>query len=179
MSVPGNQPAAILVLGLGNILLQDEGVGVRAVASLSNNFRFRPQIDIVDGGTAGLDLLPEFDDREKILIVDAVEFNQPPGYIGLIENDAILVRIQTKLSIHHLGLADVLSAAKMLDKMPAEIVLVGVQPGGVNPVLELTPAVDKIMPRVLEAILTRLQQWGVAAERTAAEKRAGVFNLFD
>jgi len=79
------------------------------------------EIDIIDGGTTGMDLLPYFEDNDRLIIVDAVNFDQDPGFIGIIENDTILQQINSKLSLHHLGLADVLSSAQLLDIKPDEI----------------------------------------------------------
>ena len=178
MSVLG-KPQEILVLGLGNVLLQDEGIGVHVVTQIQHQYRFTPEIDILDGGTSGLDLLPEFYDRKAIIIVDAVEFKQEPGYIGLIKNDDILAQIQTKLSIHHLGLADVLSAARMVDKLPEEMVLVGIQPASMETVLELSEAVNKIVPRVIEAVLFLLGEWGISAEKVTSTPISGVLHRIE
>lgn len=167
MSAPGSEQSQVLILGLGNVLLQDEGVGVHVVKQLDASYKFDPPVDLIDGGTAGLDLLPEFDDRERVIIVDAVDFDQEPGYIGLIEGADILTRLQTKLSIHHLGLADILSAARLLDKTPEHLLLVGVQPQSMEPKLELTTAVISVVPRVIEAVLYRLKEWGISHIRQA------------
>ncbi len=175
MSVPGDYKSDTLILGLGNVLLQDEGLGVQIINRIQDQYRFEPAVDILDGGTAGLDLLPDLEDRQQVIIVDAVDFNEEPGYIGLIENDNILAKIQTKLSIHHLGLADVLSAAKLTDQFPPEIVLVGVQPESMDQNLELTETVINVVPRVIEAVLFRLNQWGIAATKISDQDRAGVF----
>src|SRR3990172_3652990 len=90
----------IAVLGLGNILLTDEGVGVHAVNAISKRCVFSPPLEIVDGGTMGLDLLPLFQEKDKILIIDAVDFGKAAGLIGIIEGDAIPSALKTVRSSH-------------------------------------------------------------------------------
>jgi hydrogenase maturation protease len=79
----------ICVIGLGNILLQDDAIGLHVTETIKERYRFEPQIDLLDGGTAGLDLLPLIEHYEKVLFVDAVDAGQPPGAIVMIEGDAI------------------------------------------------------------------------------------------
>jgi hydrogenase maturation protease len=83
----------VVVLGLGNILMEDEGIGVHAVNHLEENYRFKPEIEIVDGGTSGLDLLPFFGTEKSILLIDAVNFDMAPGTVGVLEDDDILAQL--------------------------------------------------------------------------------------
>ena len=82
----------VVVLGLGNLLMQDEGVGIHALRLLQETYRFNPEIELIDGGTSGLDLLPFFRPESRMIMLDAMEFNQPPGGIGRVENEDILAR---------------------------------------------------------------------------------------
>jgi len=75
------------LLGIGNILLKDEGVGVHVVNAMKESYTFSPEVEIIDGGTLGLDLLPFVEGRERLLIIDAVNFGKAPGYIGVLENE--------------------------------------------------------------------------------------------
>ena len=81
---------SVCVIGLGNLLLQDDAVGLRAIEAIRKGYRFEPQIDLLDGGTAGLDLLPVIEGYEKVLFVDAVDAGKPPGAIVIIEGDGTL-----------------------------------------------------------------------------------------
>ena len=108
----------IAVLGVGNILMQDEGIGVHLINELTEKYCFDPQVTLIDGGVMGIDLLPYFDDFDRMVIIDAVEFEKEPGFIDIIENENILALFTTKMSLHHLGLKDVLSYAKLLDQQP-------------------------------------------------------------
>ena len=156
----------ITVLGIGNLLMHDDGAGIHAVQKLIKDYRFEPQIQLIDGGTMGSELLPIFEETDKLIIVDAVNFNEDPGFIGTIENDDILTRLMTKLSMHHLGLTDVLSQVKLLDIEPSQIYLVGIQPEDLNELtMELSPAVSARMDRMLEVVLIKLKEWGVSAQK--------------
>ncbi len=110
----------------------------------------------------GSELLPIFEESEKIIIVDAVNFNKEPGFIGTIENDDILKKLMTKLSMHHLGLTDVLSQVKLLDIEPDQIYLVGIQPEDLNELtMELSEAVAFRLNKMIEVVLLKLKDWGV------------------
>ena len=100
--------------------MQDEGVGVQVVRALEERYELPPELEVVDGGTFGLDLLPYMEGRERVLFVDAVNFRQDPGYIGVLENEEIPALFAAKESLHHLGLMDVLATAKLLDVSPGK-----------------------------------------------------------
>ena len=157
---------SITVLGIGNLLMHDDGAGIHAVQKLMDNYSFEPAIQLIDGGTMGSELLPIFEEADKLIIVDAVNFNEEPGFIGTIENDDILTRLMTKLSMHHLGLTDVLSQVKLLDIEPSQIYLVGIQPEDLNELtMELSEAVSLRVDRMLEVVLLKLKEWGVSAQK--------------
>ncbi|MCX7794054.1 MAG: HyaD/HybD family hydrogenase maturation endopeptidase [Thermodesulfovibrionales bacterium] len=159
----------ILVLGLGNILLSDEGIGVRVVEELRERYTFFPDIEIVDGGTKGLDLLPLFESREKVLIVDAVDFGREPGYIGILEKSEIPTILHSKLSVHHIGLGEVLLAAQMLGIMPEEICLIGIQPYTLETGLELSSTIASKKEELLRSIVDKLRLWGVETRETGID----------
>ncbi|MBC8216804.1 MAG: HyaD/HybD family hydrogenase maturation endopeptidase [Candidatus Marinimicrobia bacterium] len=158
---PANSKADVIILGLGNTLLRDEGVGVHIVNRLSGEFKFSPEVPIIDGGTFGLDLLPYIENKEYVLLIDAVNFNKEPGFIGVIMKDKILTQLNTILSVHHLGLADVLSAAKLLDKEPKNITLIGIQPLSIEAGLEMTDTVKNVIDEAIERVIKQLDVWGV------------------
>lgn len=151
----------VVVLGLGNILLSDEGAGVHAVTALRKRYTFSPPIDLIDGGTMGLDLLPIFQDRDRILIIDAVDFGKNPGHVGIIEGDAIATVLNTKLSVHHIGLADLLVATKLTRDLPPEIYLVGIQPHSLDVGLSITEPLSYKLVEVLDAALWKLREWNI------------------
>jgi hydrogenase maturation protease len=153
----------IAVLGLGNILLRDEGVGVRFIEILRQSYAFAPEIALIDGGTLGLELHPFLEGRDKVLVVDAVDFGKEPGYIDILEGDQIGSLFKTKLSVHHIGFADVLDAARMTGIAMPEICLTGVQPKSVDVGLELSFELSARIDALMEVILGRLALWGIEA----------------
>lgn len=177
MSTP--TPAAsenpkILVLGVGNLLMQDEGIGVHVARVLSERYAFDPEVDIVDGGTAGLELIDKIDEREQVLIVDAVDFDLKPGSMIKLQNDEINAQLQDKMSLHHLGLTDVLSAAKLLDIQPREICLIGIQPHAMEVEVGLSPVITARFEEVLDGVVRQLVQWGVWVTRNHDELQEAI-----
>jgi hydrogenase maturation protease len=118
-------------------------------------------VEVVDGGASGLDLLPYMEKRDKVLVIDAVNFGREPGFIGMVENDDIPAFLQSKVSLHHLGLADVLSAAKLMDASPRELCLIGVQPYTVDLGLDMSREMWDKVEILLDRVVKRLQEWGV------------------
>ena len=155
----------IAVIGIGNILMKDEGVGCHAANLLLSEYEFKPEITIIDAGTTGTDLLPYLEEHDRIIILDAVEFEQEPGFIGSIENDDILARLTTKMSMHHMGITDVLSTAKLLDIVPSQLFLLGMQPKDISVGMELTDVVRQRLPRMLEVAIMKLDEWDVKVRK--------------
>lgn len=154
--------SSVLVIGIGNILLTDEGIGVHAASALKKRYSFAPEVvEVIDGGTMGLDLLPLFEGRDKIMIIDAVDFGKEPGYIGIISNDEIPSALKTKLSVHHIGLSDVLYAAKLMGIMPSDVCLVGIQPKSIDVGLDMTEEIDGKLDTVIETAASKLNEWGI------------------
>ncbi len=150
------------LIGLGNILMQDEGVGVHAVKAVQERFAVPPELDIVDGGTAGLDLLPFLEDRDRVLLVDAVDFGKEPGFIGELENEAIPALFgKNKASLHHVGLAEVLATARLLDILPREICLIGIQPQAMDLGLELSELLQQHLEGLIARISNKLRDWNL------------------
>ncbi|QGU32929.1 HyaD/HybD family hydrogenase maturation endopeptidase [Thermochromatium tepidum] len=165
---PTDPGTDVLLLGLGNLLLSDEGVGVQVVRRLERDYRFEPAIRLIDGGTSGLDLLPLFADHRRILMIDAIALAAPPGQIAVLRDAEIRSALSPRLSVHHLGLSDLLALAQWLDDGPTEIVLVGIVPECLELGLELSPSVAAAIPAVIEQVGAILSGWGVAFERVSA-----------
>jgi hydrogenase maturation protease len=154
----------VMLIGLGNILMQVEGVGVHAVRALQEGYEVPAGLEIVDGGTFALDLLPYIEGRERVLFVDAVNFGEEPGFIQVLENQEIPALFGTKGSLHHLGLMDVLAAAQLLDVAPQEICLIGIQPQAIEVGLELTGVIQGKMELLLAKIMVKLQDWQISCK---------------
>jgi hydrogenase maturation protease len=151
----------IAVIGLGNILLGDEGLGVHGLNLLKRRYRFSPEIETVDGGTLGLELLPFFQDYGRILILDAVDFGREPGYIGTLEEDSLCSLVRSRASAHHIGISDLLLASKLSRQEPKEICLIGMQPQSTSFSLDLTETVNKGLDDLAALAIAKLTAWGV------------------
>lgn len=155
---------SIAVLGIGNVLLSDDGVGVHVIRHLQEAYSFPDSVQLIDGGTKGLDLLPYFEALERILIVDAANFGKAPGTIDLVEGEKIPAFLSTKLSVHQIGLPDTLFAAKLMNITPSEMTLVGIQPKSMETGTELSPEIQDRIPHLVTEVLKKLKDWGVEAE---------------
>jgi hydrogenase maturation protease len=152
----------ILVLGIGNILWADEGFGVRCVEALNAHWEFPPQVELMDGGTQGLYLLPYVQEADCLLVFDAVDYGDPAGKLREVIGDQVPRFMGAKkMSLHQTGFQEVLMAAELTNKLPAELVLIGVQPeeledygGSLRDVVkaQITPA--------LQLALSWLERWG-------------------
>jgi hydrogenase maturation protease len=154
-----------LVLGLGNILLGDEGVGVRVVERLDALYDFPEGTQVLDGGTLALDLLPYVEDTDRLVVIDAVDMGAEPGTTVRIVDEEVPTFLSIKVSPHQMGLADILSATRLRDLYPEELVLWGVQPGVIEATLDLSPHVTAQMETLVEGVLADLSRWGVEPTR--------------
>jgi hydrogenase maturation protease len=152
-----------LVLGVGNILLHDEGLGVWVAESLGRRFAFSPEVAVLEGGTLGLDLLPRLDGVEHLLVIDAVKLERPPGEIVRLEGDAVPAALDVKMSPHQVAVPDLLVAARLLGSEPPHVVLWGMQPERLDPGTGFSASVSEALPRLEAAVLAELDRWGVAA----------------
>ncbi|MBF0328376.1 MAG: HyaD/HybD family hydrogenase maturation endopeptidase [Nitrospirae bacterium] len=158
------------LIGLGNILLMDEGIGVHAANYIRERYSFSPEIEIIDGGTLGLDLLPYFEDRDNIVIADAVNFGKETGFIGVIEDDDIPSVLMAKLSVHNIGLNDVVAATKLMDRMPSKMRLVGIQILSTEVGIEMTDTLKEKFPRFVQVIIETLQELNVKCVLRSPQK---------
>ncbi len=142
----------ILILGIGNILMSDEGVGIRAVERIEKDFKLSDNITLLDGGTAGYALLDIIKEYEKVIIVDAVLGGMEPGTIYTLTADDIMTKPDLKLSGHQIDLSEVVSLAKKLGELP-ELLLFGVEPGSLDYSSELGPEVSGVMDRLIETVI--------------------------
>jgi len=154
-----------LVLGLGNILLSDEGVGVHVIRLLRERYQFPQEVEILDGGTLALDLLPYVEDADRLLIVDAVQMDAPPGTVARLVGEEVPAVLNLKYSPHQMGLSDLLAAAHLMGWYPTELVLWGIQPASMDVGLELSPAVADQVETVVQNVLAELQRWGIQPTR--------------
>ena len=159
----------IVVLGVGNILLSDEGVGVRAVESLKREYRLPPEVEVIDGGTSAMEMLDDLACADHLIIVDAVRSGKPPGTMVRIAGDAVPVFFKTKLSPHQIGLSDVLATLALTGELPGGVTVIGVEPYSLATGMALTPQVEAVLPKVVAQLTDELRQHGMTAERIEVE----------
>ena len=152
------------MLGIGNLIMTDDGVGVRVVQSLSEGYVFPSEVTILDGGTLGLDLLTHLEGVERLLIIDAMETGGPPGTIVRMTGEEIPMVFETKLSPHQMGLKDLLAVSVLRGITPPEMVLLGIQPGNIELGVDLTPPVEAQLDTLVDMALRELENWGVIAK---------------
>jgi hydrogenase maturation protease len=146
---------SVVVLGIGNVLLGDDAVGVHVIRVLEAIRDELPrQTVIVDGGTAGLSLLPIIEEASELVLVDAVDDGSVPGHVQVLAGRALYAD-PARLSVHEVGTADLIAAARLTGVLPVRTVLVGVQPGPIAPGLELSPAVAAAVPPAVALV----RQW--------------------
>jgi len=150
----------ILVLGLGNAVMADDGLGVRVVARLQERFRFPEGVTVLDGGTLGLDLLPRLEGVDRLLIVDALEIGAPPGTVVRLEGEEVPRAFANKLSVHQMGVQDLLAVAELQGHLPGELVVWGAQPGSIEMSVELAPPVAGALEEIVDGVVAELRRWG-------------------
>ncbi len=155
----------ILILGIGNTLLSDEGLGVRAVKMLLEEFRFPEGVSVVDGGTLGLDLLYHLEGVQRLIVLDAVLGGKAPGTLYRLSGEEVSAHFRNKVSAHEIGFQEVLAILELTERSPKEIVVLGLEPESLDPGTDLSPSVRESMPRLLEECLRQLRAWGVEPER--------------
>ncbi len=157
------------VIGIGNILLGDEGTGIHAIRALRERYSLPEGLTLIDGGTMGLDLLPYVEGLDKLLIVDAANLGEPAGTIRLMEGDRIKRFLDTKFSVHQIGLPDMLFAAELKDILPPEVCIVGIQPSVIETGLEMSDAVADKFNALLDTIIKKLRDWGLEVREAEPE----------
>lgn len=157
------QGPQVLILGVGNLLLSDEGVGVQVIQRFQERYRLPESVQVLDGGTLGMDLLYYLEGVETLLIVDAVETGRPPGTVIRLAGSEVPAFLSVKLSPHQVGVPDMLFAARLKGVEPSDVVLWGVQPASLEVGLELSPAVAAQVDALVAHLVDELAQRGLIA----------------
>ncbi len=156
-----------VVIGLGNPLMGDDGAGLEALARL-REWRL-DEVDLVDGATWGLSLLPVIEDAERLILVDAIAAGAAAGDLVELERDRLPIYLERKLSPHQVDLRDALAVAEWRGRLPAQVVAIGVQPERVELGTELSACVADAMDGVVHAVVRRLELWGHRCARPASD----------
>ena len=152
-----------LILGVGNILLGDEGIGIRVVEELENRFSFPEEVMLLDGGTAGIELLRYIEGRDLLILIDAMRAGLAPGTVFKVEGEDVPKRFMTKISPHQIGLSDLLAAGILSDMIPKQLVLFGVEPECLETGITISAVVEASLEKIIGAILEELEKRDYAA----------------
>lgn len=151
----------ISVLGVGNILLQDEGFGVHVINQLEKEYSFSNSVQLLDGGTMGMELLHYLGDVEYLLLVDAISGGEKAGTIYEFRHEDVTSYFSERISVHEVGIQDILRIRFMQETPFKDVVVIGVEPESLDIGLDLTPVVESTLPNVKKRIIDQLIQWGV------------------
>ena len=162
----------VLVLGIGNVLWADDGFGVRAIEALHAAYELPSQVELLDGGTQGMNLLEPVTAVAAVLVFDAIDFGLAPGSVRLLRDREVPACCGTKMSLHQASFQELLAIADLQGRFPPQLTLIGVQPerlsdfGG-----SLSDCVRAQLPRAVELAAAELAAWGFApAARTTASE---------
>ena len=149
----------ILIVGIGNILLRDEGIGPAVITSLKK-MDLPDEVELLDGGTWGLNLLPQVESAKRVLFIDAINIDGEPGSLVELEREDIPRFLARKLSPHQIDVKEVLALAELRGTLPEELVAVGLQPDSVEMRTSLSPVLESRLGDVVARVIERLERWG-------------------
>ena len=149
-----------VVLGIGNTILTDEAAGVRAVELLEQGYQIPEDVLVIDGGTSGMEMIEDLSDLDFLIVIDVVKTGAAPGTVVKIAGDEIPVFFRRTLSPHQSALPDVLASLELLDAMPKEIVVLGVEPISLELGMEMTPTIAEKVPTLVEMAVAELRARG-------------------
>ena len=169
-------PKQILVLGVGNILLRDEGVGVRIVEKLQQDYEFSEYVRLLDGGTLGLMLLDPIAAADYLIVVDAVQNGNPAGTIQRHPLDDFRSRVLVKNSLHQLDLLETFAYAEFLGNLPETVTIIGIEPEDMSPYgLELTKTIESRTGHLVAMVLEEIELAGGQYRRAGKRRQTNEF----
>ncbi len=161
-----NNHEKIIVLGIGNILLKDEGVGVKIVQELTDMYTFPDNVELVDGGTQGLWLMATLQKADHLIVVDAVKGGGSPGDLYRLERDDLPKGLRIKASAHDSDLMEALNLLELTENAPKSVTVIGVEPEDITPMgLELTPTVASKTGEMISRVIKELESHGIEPQK--------------
>jgi hydrogenase maturation protease len=155
------QRSDTVVIGIGNILFKDEGVGVYAAKYLEENYRFSPAVDIVDGGTLGFKLMSYYQSYDKVVILDTVSIDDTPGSVYNLPAKELMGLGAYRNTAHEVEVVEMLEICSMLEKM-AEVNVIGMVPRDIECVdISLTPQAKAAIPTMVAEAIRELERAGI------------------
>ena len=166
--------ADVTILGVGNVILRDEGFGVRVAEYLDAHYEFPENVQIVDGGTLGIELTQYITGTNKLLVIDSINGGAEPGTLFRFHNDAVMDHFQEKVSAHEVGIQDVLALLTVTGHKIPEVIVIGAQPYDLEAGVELSDGMQKLLPQVVAQALDELKAWGIEPQE---KEMAGRLNF--
>lgn len=160
----GDERVPVVVLGMGNLLRRDEGVGIRALRRLEERYILPPTVRLVDGGTLGLELLSYLEGADRALVLDAVLSDDGPGAVVQITGDDVPAYFGMRVSPHEIALPDLLAVARLRGLTPPEVVVVGIHPASIELGWELSDIVASRLDEMVASAVAMLHEWGIEVE---------------
>ena len=164
--------SSLLVLGLGNLLCGDDGLGAAAVSRLDRDYEAPEGVRVLDGGTLGLALLSHLEEATDAILVDAVRDDAAIGSLVRLSGDEVAPAVQHRLSPHQIGVADLLDGARLRGRLPMHLTLLGLVPGSIELSLERSDAVEAALPLLVEAVVAEARRLGYRFTRRSIEETA-------
>lgn len=162
------QPA-VLILGLGNILVEDEGVGIACIEYLQQHYQFPDEVELLDGGTSGMALLDDLRRRKKLIVIDAVRTGNPPGTMVVLKGDEVPAFFRSKVSPHQLALSDVLAVLTLSGDKTDDISVIGVEPVSLKTRIGLSQQVADQMEPLTQHVINELNKAGFQTKKISQE----------
>lgn len=166
------RPGHTVVIGLGNPLMGDDGLGLAALARLRDEWDLPPDVELVDGGTWGMTLLPTIEDAEHVILIDAIDVAAEPGTEVVLERARLPRYLATKISPHQVDLRDVLALAELRGTLPEDTIAVGLQPACVTLSSELSDVLRCRVDDLVKAVIGQLEWRDLACRPRAAHAHA-------
>jgi hydrogenase maturation protease len=154
------------ILGVGNLIVGDEGFGVHAINYLQENYIFPDNVILRDGGTAGIYMSPFLEECDPVFVIDVVDIDAEPGSMHYYSNEDVKAgKISTRMSPHQLGLLEVLEICKLRDAAPEKVEFYCVVPKVLETTTELSTVVAPRVKEIAEILIKRLQDDGVSVKK--------------
>jgi hydrogenase maturation protease len=171
------RPDRLLILGLGNLLCADDGLGVAAVQRLWDLYEAPEGVRILDGGTLGLALLPYVEDAERVILIDAIRDDAAAGSFVRLEGDEVAPAVEHRLSVHQIGVADLLDGARWRQRLPSTLVLLGLVPESIELRFGLSPSVKRRLPELVHEVAAEAARLGFPLRPRDVHETKSVFSV--
>jgi len=174
-----SEEGGVAVIGVGNILFKDEGVGIYAARYLRENFDFSPEIEIVDGGTLGFKLMTYYQSFDRVIILDTVSIKDEPGAVYNLPSDALMGLGSYRQTAHEVEVVEMLEICSMLEKM-AEVSVIGIVPHDIESVdISLTDRVKESFNALIDETIRHLQRCEIVCNRKSGASLEEIIEIYN